>query len=354
MPIKRVITLVFMFAGFCAAVAAIIYSARLQGGRPTIGSGSVLLDIIGATVIGGTSLAGGKGKVTWTFVGVVFFVLLSNTLNSMGLSAFYIDVVRGGIILAAAALDVDAYSPAGARGLWMTDDILSLQGISKAFFGIHALRDVSSTLGRGRVVGLIGQNGAGKSTLMNVVGGVVRPDSGGMLLDGSPYAPQTPADANRAGIAFIHQELNLFSNLSIAENIFIDGFPLRRFGPFALVDRAAMRARARDLLAQVDLDLAPETPVERLSPGRTPAGRGRQGAAARCPNHHIRRADHIADRARNGAAVRLIERLRQSGKSMVYISHILRDVMRVADDIAVLRDGELMAAAPAGNSTSAA
>ena len=105
-PVKRVVTMVFMFAGLCAAVAAIIYSARLQGGRPTIGGGSVLLDIIGATVIGGSSLAGGKGKVTWTFVGVVFFVLLSNTLNTMGLSAFYIDVVRGGIILAAAALDV--------------------------------------------------------------------------------------------------------------------------------------------------------------------------------------------------------------------------------------------------------
>jgi ribose/xylose/arabinose/galactoside ABC-type transport system permease subunit len=105
-PVKRVITIVFMFSGFCAALAAVIYSARLQGGRPTIGSGSVLLDIIGATVIGGTSLVGGKGKVTWTFVGVVFFVLLSNTHNSMGLSAFYIDVVRGGIILAAAALDV--------------------------------------------------------------------------------------------------------------------------------------------------------------------------------------------------------------------------------------------------------
>jgi ribose/xylose/arabinose/galactoside ABC-type transport system permease subunit len=104
-PVKRVVTMVFMFAGFCAAVAAIIYSARLQGGRPTIGSGSALLDIIGATVIGGSSLAGGKGKITWTFVGVVFFVLLSNTLNSIGLSAFYIDVVRGGIILAAAALD---------------------------------------------------------------------------------------------------------------------------------------------------------------------------------------------------------------------------------------------------------
>ncbi|HMN84442.1 MAG TPA: ABC transporter permease [Bauldia sp.] len=105
-PIKRVVVLVFAFSGFCAAVAAILYSARLGGGRPTIGSGTALLDIIGATVIGGTSLSGGKGKVVWTLIGVVFFVLLGNTLNYMGLSAFYIDVVKGGIILLAAALDV--------------------------------------------------------------------------------------------------------------------------------------------------------------------------------------------------------------------------------------------------------
>ncbi len=105
-PVRRVIILVFAFSGLCAAVAAILYSARLGGGRPTIGSGGALLDIIGATVIGGTSFAGGKGKISWTFIGVVFFVLLGNTLNYMGLSAFYIDVVKGGIILAAAALDV--------------------------------------------------------------------------------------------------------------------------------------------------------------------------------------------------------------------------------------------------------
>ena len=105
-PIRRVIIFVFVFSGICAAVASILYSARLGGGRPTIGAGAALLDIIGATVIGGTSLAGGKGKIAWTFIGVVFFVLLGNTLNYMGLSAFYIDVVKGGIILAAAALDV--------------------------------------------------------------------------------------------------------------------------------------------------------------------------------------------------------------------------------------------------------
>lgn len=105
-PVRRTVVLVFVIAGFCAAVAAILYSARLEGGRPTIGGGSALLDIIGATVIGGTSLAGGKGKITWTFVGVLFFVLLSNTLNYMRLSAFHIDMVKGAIILAAALLDV--------------------------------------------------------------------------------------------------------------------------------------------------------------------------------------------------------------------------------------------------------
>jgi ribose/xylose/arabinose/galactoside ABC-type transport system permease subunit len=114
-PVRRTIVLVFVIAGFCAAVAAILYAARLEGGRPTIGAGSALLDIIGAVVIGGTSLAGGKGKIGWTVVGVVFFVLLSNTLNFMRLSAFHIDVVKGVVILAAALLDVLRTRLVGAR-----------------------------------------------------------------------------------------------------------------------------------------------------------------------------------------------------------------------------------------------
>lgn len=115
-PVRRVILLVFVIAGFCAAIASILYAARLEAGRPTIGAGSALLDIIGAVVIGGTSLAGGKGKIGWTAVGVVFFVLLSNTLNFMRLSAFHIDVVKGAVILAAALLDVLRARLAGVRG----------------------------------------------------------------------------------------------------------------------------------------------------------------------------------------------------------------------------------------------
>jgi ribose/xylose/arabinose/galactoside ABC-type transport system permease subunit len=105
-PVARVIVAVFVLSAVCAAIASVLYTGRLETGRPTLGAGNFLLDVIGATVIGGTSLFGGKGKVLWTFFGVLFFVLLSNTLNLMNLSAFHIDMVKGGVILAAALLDV--------------------------------------------------------------------------------------------------------------------------------------------------------------------------------------------------------------------------------------------------------
>lgn len=104
-PVKRVIVLVFVISGFCAAVASILYTARLEAGRPTLGE-NLLMDVVGSAVIGGASLSGGKGKIHWTFMGVLFFVLLSNSLNLLNLSAFYIDMVKGGIILVAVLTDV--------------------------------------------------------------------------------------------------------------------------------------------------------------------------------------------------------------------------------------------------------
>lgn len=105
-PVRRVIVLVFVISAVCAALASVLYSGRLEAGRPTLGNGNFLLDVIGAVVIGGTSLFGGKAKILWTVFGVLFFVLLSNTLNLMNLSSFQIDMVKGGVILAAALLDV--------------------------------------------------------------------------------------------------------------------------------------------------------------------------------------------------------------------------------------------------------
>jgi ribose/xylose/arabinose/galactoside ABC-type transport system permease subunit len=104
-PTARVIVLGYVFSGFCAAGASVLYSARLAGGRPTLGQ-NLLLDVIGAAVIGGISLFGGKGKVLWAFFGVLFFVLLSNALSLMALPFYAEPVVKGAVILAAALLDV--------------------------------------------------------------------------------------------------------------------------------------------------------------------------------------------------------------------------------------------------------
>ena len=104
-PVARVVIIAYMLSGFFAAVGSILYSSRLAAGRPTLGS-TILLDVVGATVIGGTSLFGGKGKIIWTVFGVLFFVLLDNSLNLLNLSFFYVQIVKGSVILLAAGLDV--------------------------------------------------------------------------------------------------------------------------------------------------------------------------------------------------------------------------------------------------------
>jgi len=231
----------------------------------------------------------------------------------------------------------------------MTDTLLRFEDVSKAFFGVTVLKGVSLEVERGTVLGLVGENGAGKSTLMNILGGVVRLDSGQLLLDGNPYDPAAPSDADRAGIAFIHQELNLFTNMSIAENLFISDFPKRRGLP--LVDRGRMRERARECLAMVDLDVSPEVLVERLTPGERQLV---EVAKALSVDARILIFDEPTTSLTARETERLFEiigRLKESGKTILYISHILRDIMQLADAIAVLRDGALVAHGPKASYT---
>jgi ribose transport system ATP-binding protein len=221
--------------------------------------------------------------------------------------------------------------------------VIELRGISKAFGGVPVLREVSLAQAKGRTLGLVGGNGAGKSTLMNVIGGNVRPDAGEMLLGGEAYAPQDARAAGRAGVAFVHQELNLFPNLSIAENLFLGRLP-RRLG---LVDRRRVREDATRWLEAVGLGLAPETKVERLA-----AGEAQMVEIARALSLDARLVilDEPTTSLSGREARRLFEllgSLRQRGVSIVYISHVLEDVLRLSDEVAVLRDGAVQAHGPA-------
>ncbi len=220
--------------------------------------------------------------------------------------------------------------------------LLSLEGLGKSWFGVPAVTDLTLDVAEGRLLGLIGQNGAGKSTLMNMIGGVVQPSTGAMRWQGEVYRPQTAGDAARTGIAFIHQELNLFTNLSVAENLYIDGFP-RRFG---LIDWPRIRTRSAEILRRLALDIAPDTPVGRLSPGE------RQLVEIAKALHNDARLiifDEPTTSLTPRETARLfdtIAALRAEGRTIIYISHILGDVQRLADDIGVLRDGRLVDSGP--------
>jgi ABC-type sugar transport system ATPase subunit len=224
----------------------------------------------------------------------------------------------------------------------VTETVLEILEISKAFFGVHALRDINLVIHPAKVLGLIGENGAGKSTLMNIIGGIVQPDKGKMLLGGQAYAPRNPAEANHAGISFIHQELNLFANLTIAENIYINDFPKRSMGPFQLIDGATLRRQTRSLLEEVDLQLSPDTLVERLSPGERQLVEIAR-ALQRDSNIIIFDEPTTSLTARETQRLfEIITQLRDAGKTIIYISHILADVMTLADEVCVLRDGAVV------------
>lgn len=229
-------------------------------------------------------------------------------------------------------------------------NLLQFDGIEKSFGGVPVLRGASFGLGAGRTLGLVGENGAGKSTLMNILGGNLAPSGGKMFLDSRPHTPAHPTDAARAGVAFIHQELNLFTNLTIAENLFLTAFPCRGG---IWIHRKQMHERAVALLAQVGLDAAPDTPVERLSPGER-----QLVEIARALSLDARLV--IFDEPTTSLSEReiqaffaLMAKLRARGLAMIYISHILEHVLRLCDDLVVLRDGAVVGVGEAKDFTTA-
>jgi len=222
----------------------------------------------------------------------------------------------------------------------MISPALEFIGIEKAFFGVKVLKGVSFTVPPGGLVGLVGENGAGKSTLMNILGGDLQPDAGTITLEGSGYAPHTPQDATRRGIAFIHQELNLFPNLSIAENIFLTRFP--RAGATPFIQRGEMNRRAADLLREVGLEIPPERLVETLSAGERQLVEIAKALSIDARLILFDEPTTSLSERETDRLFALIARLRARGITMIYISHTLADVFRLCDDIVVLRDGEVV------------
>ncbi len=220
----------------------------------------------------------------------------------------------------------------------MDTPLLELSGISKTYPGVRALHEVSLEVRAGEVLGLIGENGAGKSTLMKVLGGVVEPTSGTIRIGSRDCAALTVTESMRAGIAFVHQELNLFENLDVAANVFI-GREALFGGPLRLVDQAAMRARVAPLLARLGADFRPDTLVEELSIAQRQMV---EIAKALSIDARIIIMDEPTSSLTISETERLlgiIGELKRAGVAVIFITHRLGEVMACADRVVCLRDG---------------
>ncbi|WP_455381612.1 sugar ABC transporter ATP-binding protein [Salinispira pacifica] len=218
--------------------------------------------------------------------------------------------------------------------------LCEFRNVSKRFFGIAALRDVSLELHQGQLLGLIGENGAGKTTLMNILGGVVQADEGQMAIRGEPYDPRSPRDAIAHGVAFIHQELNLFGNLSVAENLFIDRFPS---AGSVVLRKAQMVSRTREILAGLAPEISPTARVSSLSPGEKQMVEIARTLVSDAQIVIFDEPTTSLTSRETERLFRIISRLKEGGRAIIYISHILKDVVALADRIIILRDGRLVA-----------
>lgn len=213
---------------------------------------------------------------------------------------------------------------------------LQVTQVSKSFPGVRALDDVSMTLRRGSVHALLGENGAGKSTLIKIMTGIHRADHGEITMEGRIVRFATPRQAAAGGLGVVHQERNLVTRFSVAENIMLDRLAATSLSP---IDYAAIEAEARRWLSQLDLDIDPATPVAKLSVAQMQLVE--IGKALSLQSRVLLLDEPTASLTPSEAQVlfRILRKLRDEGVAIGFVSHKLEEVFDICDTVTMLRDG---------------
>jgi len=214
--------------------------------------------------------------------------------------------------------------------------LVRMSGIDKRFPGVHALDAVDFDLHVGEVHALMGENGAGKSTLMKILAGIYHPDAGRIEIDGEPRAIDSPRTAQHLGIGIIHQELSLMNDLTAAQNIFIGREPRRRFGR---LDEAALNRDAAAIFAAMHLSLDPRTPVGGLTIAKQQMVEIAKALSFRSRVLIMDEPTAALNNAEIEELFVIIRRLRAEGVGVIYISHKMDEIRRIADRVTVMRDG---------------
>ncbi|MFS8116600.1 ATP-binding cassette domain-containing protein, partial [Rhizobium jaguaris] len=212
-----------------------------------------------------------------------------------------------------------------------------MRDVRKSFGGVHALRGVSLTIQPGTIHALVGENGAGKSTLLKILQGVVTPTEGSIEVFGEHMSSSSPENSRRLGIEMIFQDLSLIPTLTVAQNIFLNREP-RRLS--ILVDERREIAQAAEIIGQLNLRVDPRTPVFELSPGQAQLT-------------EIAKAIHqdarilILDEPTSSLSAQeadtlfgMLKKLTAAGTAVIYVSHRMTEIMTIADEITILRDGQ--------------
>ena len=218
---------------------------------------------------------------------------------------------------------------------------LQIKGASKSFPGVKALVDVSFHLNKGEIVSLVGENGAGKSTLINVISGQILPDEGEIYIDGEKVKIDDPTDAIKLGVGLVPQELNLIPQLSVAENIYL-GTRRVKNGVLPVIDWKAMRRDAEDILSSLDAKLDVAQTVENMSVADQQMV---QIARALCLGADILIFDEptaCLTINETKKLLALIRKFKENGKSVIFVSHHLDEVIEISDRVSVMRDGALI------------
>ncbi|UWQ21784.1 sugar ABC transporter ATP-binding protein [Jannaschia sp. W003] len=219
----------------------------------------------------------------------------------------------------------------------MADRLLQAASLRKQFGGNVVLRDVDLAVDRGEVHAIVGENGAGKSTLIKILGGVHRADGGTVHLGGHAVNLGSPQAALDQGIVVIHQELSLAPHLTTEENIFLGHFPRNALG---LIDHRRMRVRTRELLDRLRIEIDPTVPVGRLSIAQQQMIEIAKAISVEAKLLVLDEPTAVLDADRVDTLFELVGRLKAQGIGIVFISHHLEEIFRIADRVTVLRDGE--------------
>ena len=221
----------------------------------------------------------------------------------------------------------------------MQPKLLTIERVTKTFPGVRALEDVSFDLERGEIHAVVGQNGAGKSTLMHILAGIVRPDSGRILLDGEEVEIPNPARGQQLGISIVHQELSVFPSRSVAENIFVGRLPKTHLG---FVDRKTLHTQARKYLTDLAVTLEPWTPVRDLGFSHRQLIEIAKALSYGGKLLILDEPTSALTEHETAILLRQLKRLRDGGLGIIFVSHRLREVFAVSNRITVLRDGAVV------------